>query len=121
MNGAWRPATQPKRYLAIVDGIVGGQGNGPLCPEPVPSQTLVAGTNPAEVDAAVCYLMGFNLKRLPLVQHAFDSHPLPISKGDPFDLSVRDLRIFKNMPLQDIEPAIEGGFKPHFGWQSLVE
>jgi len=120
-EGGWCADTQPKRYLAIVDGIVGGEGNSPLCPEAVRSQTLVAGTAPAEVDAVVCRLMGFSLERLPLVLHAFDAHPLPIGKGDPLDLIVNDLRISESLHLRDLAPAIKGGFRPHFGWQSLVE
>jgi glycosyltransferase involved in cell wall biosynthesis len=37
MDGSWREAGQAKNYLTIVDGIVGGEGNGPLCPAPVKS------------------------------------------------------------------------------------
>jgi hypothetical protein len=35
MDGSWREAGQAKNYLTIVDGIVGGDGNGPLYPAPV--------------------------------------------------------------------------------------
>jgi hypothetical protein len=45
-DGTLRTASQPKRYFCIIDGIIGGQGNGPTDPEPVFSNVLIAGGNP---------------------------------------------------------------------------
>ena len=59
-DGSLREAGKAKHYLAIVDGIIGGQGNGPLCPDPVGSNVLIAGTDPAAVDAVAARLMGFD-------------------------------------------------------------
>jgi len=35
-NGAGTPRVRSFRYLAVVDGIVGGEGNGPMAPDPKP-------------------------------------------------------------------------------------
>jgi hypothetical protein len=83
-DGTLRTRTQPKRYFCIVDGIVGGQGNGPIDPDPVFSNVLIAGENPAEVDAVAARLMGFEIERLPIVIRAFDAHDLiaqPLREG----------------------------------------
>jgi uncharacterized protein (DUF362 family) len=45
------------RQLAIVDGIIGMEGNGPIQGSPKHAGVLVAGTDPAAVDATCCRIM----------------------------------------------------------------
>ena len=45
--------------LAIIDGYVGMEGNGPVGGSPVRWGVALAGTNPVEVDALTAWLMGF--------------------------------------------------------------
>jgi uncharacterized protein (DUF362 family) len=118
-DGSLRTAAQPKHYFCIVDGIVGGEGNGPTDPEPVFSDVLIAGSNPAEVDAVAARLMGFHVERLPIVKHAFDVHDLPIGVT-PLDRVVCfDERVGAEIPVSDVLPVVPGGFRPHFGWPDL--
>ena len=56
------------------------RATGPSIPEPVFSNVLIAGNNPAEVDAVAARVMGFDIERLPIVHRAFDDHVLPIAK-----------------------------------------
>lgn len=107
------------RYLAIVDGIVGGEGNGPLCPDPVESHLLVGGTNPACVDAVVARLMGFDPEALPIVRGAFAEHSLPIADCRLEEITVEDTGSWQRTPIAELREAIPGGFKPHFGWKIL--
>ena len=118
MDGSWRQSG-PKRYLAIVDGIIGGEGNGPLAPEPVESRVLIGGINPAVVDATACRLMGIDPSVLPIVRHAFDRHRFPIATGSMEDIEVEDDRVGMRIRLGNVQPAVPGGFVPHFGWPSL--
>lgn len=118
-DGSLRGKMKAKNYLAIVDGIVGGEGNGPLCPDPIESNVVVAGDNPAEVDAVCCKLMGFDPRKIPLVREAFASHRWPISRGSMADVRVFDEREGKEILLDAVQPAVLGGFKPHFGWKEL--
>lgn len=118
-DGTWREAVSAKHYLAIVDGIVGGQGNGPLCPDPVASGVVLSGTNPAHVDAAVCRLMGFDPESLPIVARAFDPHRWPIADVSLKAVEVHDDRLGRTVALDELEPAVPGGFEPHFGWKNL--
>ena len=120
-DGTWRDRFQPKAYLAIVDGIIGGQGNGPLCPDPVRSKVLVSGTNPAEVDALVAKLMGFDPGSIPIVKHAFDSHHWPITSKAMSEITVFDGRLGQELGLEEIVAAVDGGFMPHFGWKVLKD
>ena len=116
--GTWRP--EARRYLAVVDGIVGGQGNGPICPDPAAAGVLITGDNPAAVDATAARLMGFEIDALPLVARAFDEHRWPVGHG-PWDaVTVADDRRGELLRLDEIAPAIEGGFRPHFGWTDTL-
>jgi len=118
-DGTWRDRFHPKAYLAIVDGIIGGQGNGPLCPDPVQSNVLVAGANPAEVDAVVAKLMGFDPERIPIVKHAYDANNWPLSTCSMDEITIADGRVDRELELAEVSPAVEGGFLPHFGWKNL--
>ena len=118
-DGTWRDRFHPKAYLAIVDGIVGGEGNGPLCPDPVASNVLVSGTNPAEVDAVVARLMGFDPRKVPIIANAFEPHRWPIASAAMDQIMVYDERVGGEISLSEVAPAVDGGFVPHFGWKNL--
>ena len=47
-------------YLAIVDGIVGMEGDGPIMGKPRPAEVLVMGRNFPAVDATCARIMGIN-------------------------------------------------------------
>ena len=119
-DGTWRDRFHPKAYLAIVDGIVGGQGNGPLCPDPVQSNVLVSGTNPAEVDAVVAKLMGFDPNNIPIIKYAFEPHRWPNSIKKIEEIAVFDERVECKVKIHELMPAVDGGYVPHFGWKSIA-
>jgi uncharacterized protein (DUF362 family) len=58
----------PKRCFSIVDGIQGGEGNGPFCPRSKHAQTLIAGADFLEVDCVATRLMGFDWQRVPYLR-----------------------------------------------------
>ena len=72
-NDRW--SDQPVRnVLTIVDGIIAGQGDGPLSPDPIRAGVIVGGFNPSAVDAVIGTLIGYNLSRIPTVHNArFDT------------------------------------------------
>jgi uncharacterized protein (DUF362 family) len=57
-----------RKLLTITDGIIGGQGNGPLVPDPLPLGILSSSNNFALSDIALSYLMGFDLNKIPLLK-----------------------------------------------------
>ena len=118
-DGTMREAGQAKSMLIVVDGIIGGEGNGPLCPDPVESNVVIVGTNPASVDAVACMLMGFDPRKVPIVREAFAPHRWPIADCKMEEVEVYDERVGGKIPLFKVKPAVSGGFRPHFGWPSL--
>lgn len=59
----------PKQF-AIVDGIVGMEGNGPIQGTPKAAGVLVAGRDPVAVDATCCRVMGIDPKKIQYLQLA---------------------------------------------------
>lgn len=58
------------RQFAIVDGITGMEGNGPIQGTPKAAGVLVAGRDPAAVDATCCRVMGIDPKQIQYLQLA---------------------------------------------------
>jgi len=61
--------TRPRRTLSIVDGIRGGQGDGPFCPVSKDGRALVVGGDLLAVDCVASRLMGFDVAQIHYLQH----------------------------------------------------
>lgn len=59
----------PKKFFSVVDGILGGEGDGPFCPEPNHSRVLIAGTDFLETDIVASRLMGFRIEEIRYLAH----------------------------------------------------
>ncbi len=59
---------EPQRtVLSIMDGLVAGEGNGPLQPLPVAANVLLAARNPFLIDFAMAKLMGYDAEKIRLL------------------------------------------------------
>jgi len=112
---------QPVReVLCLVDGVVGGEGNGPLDPTPKASGVVLAGRNPVATELACARLMGFDYQRLPMLTGALTDHALPIADFAYDEVMCRSNRSQFDGPLHGCDTAASP-FKPHFGWRGHVE
>ncbi len=109
-----------RRFLSLVDGIVAGEGNGPLDPTPRPTGAIIAGFNPVSVDLTCARLMGFDHTRIPMLLRSFDKHPMPLAAFGPEDVTVRSNGELMDGPLGQVGSG-DGGFAPHFGWRGHIE
>jgi uncharacterized protein (DUF362 family) len=57
-----------RHYVCIVDGLVSGEGNGPLEPLPRDTDWLIFGEDPFAIDAALAWFMGFDPRRIPVIE-----------------------------------------------------
>src|SRR5215475_11551638 len=81
-------AGQPQRQvLHVADAVVAGQGDGPLCPQPLPLGLILAGRNAAAVDRVGAHLLGYDPERLPIVREAFGDVQWPIASFEPGDVT----------------------------------
>jgi len=109
------------RYMALVDGIVAGEGNGPLDPDPVAAGLILGGTNPVAVDSAAAVLMGFDPDKIPLLSKAFQTNPYALAQGTWKDVQlISDFGPWTGR-LEDIQPSACFRFRPHFGWEGHIE
>jgi uncharacterized protein (DUF362 family) len=65
-------ALEPQRMLfSLCDGIIGGQGNGPLKPDPLPLGLICFSNNSYLTDISMAVLMGFDIFKIPLLREAY--------------------------------------------------
>jgi uncharacterized protein (DUF362 family) len=122
-DGTFRPIGPEgrKRHYVLVDGIIAGEGRGPMNPDPVAAGVLLFGIHPASTDAACGYLMGFDPARIPIVREAFRCSRFRIAEWDWTDVRVVSNRPEWNGELPDIADASTFRFRPHFGWTGQLE
>ena len=122
MDGCLDPAKR-KAFLGIVDGIQGGEGNGPICPDPVESKVIIAGDDPASIDAVCAVLMGYDPMLFPVVKNAFDLNvTYPVASSEFDRLKVLDFRRAHGdeVSIHSLSPAENTPFRPHFGWANYL-
>lgn len=108
-----------KRYIGIVDAVLGGEGHGPLAPEPVKMGYLFCGTNPAAIDAACASLMGFDPTKIPTIARAFQVRQYPLC-----DFGMSDVLLAftgNSYRLSEIPSGLVVPFEPQFGWKGHIE
>lgn len=120
-DGEGKPRTKPLRYLAVVDGIIGGEGNGPMAPDPKPCGVIVAGTNPLAVDSVCCALMGFDWRKVRMLAGAFKAAHKTVAEFGHEDIAVVSNEPAKQKQLSEFTKEDGFAFKPHFGWVGGVE
>jgi uncharacterized protein (DUF362 family) len=114
-------AENRKRHFVLVDGILAGEGSGPMNPDPVSAGMVLFGVHPPSVDAACAYLMGFDPDKVPIVRQAFQCRDLPLADHNWNDIHVVSNHASWNRPINSIEDHEAFHFKPHFAWKGRVE
>jgi len=113
-----------RTVLTVIDGIVAGEGEGPLAPAAVPLGVILAATDPVALDLAAVRLMGFDEARLPKLREPMAQQALRVTEvRSPADVVVREVdgdRLqVQQKRLDDLEAV--HAFVPHPGWQGRVE
>jgi len=108
-----------RRYICIVDGILAGEGNGPLAPDRVNLGYIIAGTNPVAVDTVCAKIMGFDYQKIPSINNAYKIKKYKLVNFTPDEIKVvfeGQVFDFDRVPEKYIHR-----FKPHFGWEGFIE
>ena len=71
-----------REIYSLCDGIIAGQGDGPLWPDPLPLGVISFTDNPAVNDIAMATIMGFDFRRFPLLTEA--TKLFPVNKTEIF-------------------------------------
>jgi uncharacterized protein (DUF362 family) len=117
-NGKIR--NNPRKMFCLVDGILAGEGLGPLQPDCKKLGLLVGGFNPAIVDRVCAKIMGFDYLKIPVVKNAFYVKTLPFSDKAESVLIASNVGVF-NGNLNYLAFDRDWIFVPHFGWKDHIE
>ena len=95
----------PLPRFAIIDGIVGMEGDGPIMGTPKAAGVLVMGRSLPAVDATCCRVMGINPHRIPYLHAASDwlgpvCEKLIVQRGENLAEVRTDFGLLKNIPAQ---------------------
>jgi uncharacterized protein (DUF362 family) len=100
-----------RRYFALVDGIVAGEGNGPILPTPKACGVLLLGADPLAVDVVASRLMGLAWERIPKLraaaarrQHRFSTFSGDVSTIAVVSNDARWERLFEQAEHLDFVP-----------------
>lgn len=104
-----------RKHLILVDGIIGGEGQGPLFPEAVYSGSLLFSDNLLAVDYACASLMGLDPGCLPLIREA-----LKLSKYPLIEHQLENEWVIYNsrsIPISELISLASYHYKPPLGWK----
>jgi uncharacterized protein (DUF362 family) len=124
-DGLYLDASEPlRKVLTILDGIVAGEGEGPLAPRDRPCGVVLAATDPVALDLVAIRLMGFDERCIPKVREAMrDAGPRVTAVKSPDDVAVFtcDPTTFATTrgALDALAPAQP--FLAHSGWRGHIE
>ncbi len=94
-------------HFAIVDGIVGMEGDGPIMGDPKRAGVLVMGTNLPAVDATCCRIMGIDPYRISYLERA-DKWLGPVGEGSIEQCGESVAAVRTNFKLINEIPAHQG-------------
>ncbi len=117
-QGVALESTPQRRQVVIVDGLVSGEGNGPLQPLPVRSDVVLVSDDAFLADLAIARLMGFDHRKLPLLANYelfFRPSPPPFDP-DQVEIELDGCRVHGIAGL-----PISRQFIPAPGWKGHVE
>lgn len=111
---------EPQRaVLSIMDGLIAGEGNGPLQPLPVNASALLASSNPFLVDFAMSKLMGFDAGKIRLLAHypRFPHAPFTEFEPEKFAVTLNGARSDTGLAALPVAHR----FIPSPGWKGHIE
>jgi uncharacterized protein (DUF362 family) len=117
--GTVRDVPQRKLFF-LVDGILAGDHEGPVAPDPKPAGVILGGTCAATIDAVMARVMGFDYRKLPLIREAFRLSELRIASFSPQQIELcTNSAQFEDLRLD--EPGFNLQFRPSSGWRNHIE
>ncbi|MGH0031492.1 MAG: DUF362 domain-containing protein [Myxococcota bacterium] len=111
-----------RRALTLMDGVVAGEGEGPLAPRDVPLGAVLAATDPLALDLVAVRLMGFDWRAIPKIREALAGDVLRVTEvRDPADVEVWEAAAASPQARPLSEIRCERAFAPHPGWRHHIE
>jgi hypothetical protein len=108
-NGVLKDSVQ-RKYFVVVDGILAGEGDGPIRSTPKKAGLIVSGLNPVNVDYACAKIMGFNPDKIKQIKKAAENKKHMLTNGE----STQDIK-------SNVSELPSLNFAPPSGWAGYLE
>lgn len=108
--------TPQREHIACVDGIVSGEGNGPLHQQARDTGAIIFGADPCLVDWVCALVMGYDPRRIHLLREAFmlERYPLTSNRTSELDARLNGRRVDEETLRRHFDPP----HLPPVGWRS---
>ena len=104
--------------FSLIDGIVGGEGEGPLTPESKKCGLIVAGFNLCAIDLVCARLMGFDYKKIKMLNYISE-------QKDLFKIDISKIKVISNENYKELfnkkNKSKYFNFEPSTGWKGFIE
>ncbi len=111
--------TQQRKFFSIIDGIIGGEGDGPVITKAKPCGALVGGFNPLAVDICTTRLMGFDYHKFAQFENALRLKKYPLMTCTPDEIICTSNHQAWCDILQKQDDLLH--FEPATGWIGKIE
>ncbi len=115
LDGTIAPSPQ-RRVIHITDAIVGGEGEGPLYPTPVPLGVMTMASDASAAECVHALMMGFDPEKIALIRNAL--------LGSAVGGDVSRIRVCRDGKLLTCEQFRQNEwrrFQPPAGWADHCE
>lgn len=119
-NGNFQDVPQ-RKLLYLVDGIICGEGEGPMAATPKVCNLLVWGENAYAVDMLVARLMGFDPDKIDTLRACTSTVRYPLFSKSRSKIEIRSNITDEIHSLDSIRRTIGYRFVPTLGWQGHIE
>ena len=114
--------TQQRKYVAIIDGIIAGEKNGPMMPIAKKCGIVAVAFSPVVGDMAMSRLMGFDYKKIPSIYQGFSLRRYRIDGGiDEVEAEIESNVKSWNDRIVQIPLNETFCFEPAYGWERHIE
>ncbi|MEM5774589.1 MAG: hypothetical protein AAGU05_06265, partial [Anaerolineaceae bacterium] len=107
--------TPQRRHVVLIDGVLGGEGEGPAYPTAVKSGLMMFGDNLPAVDWVNAVMMGFDPQRIPLIRESFGLSKYPLGRREQLEEPVTWNGSLISMA--DLTALEKHHFEPPPGWR----
>lgn len=109
-----------REHVVLIDGVIGGEGEGPLDPSPAPSRCVIFARDALEADVAAAAAMGMDPRKLRILRDAEGVFPYPVSEA-----RIDEVRVSVDgatpLPALSLGPRLGRSFRAPDGWRGAVE
>lgn len=109
--------TPQREHFILLDGIIGGEGEGPLKAKAKHSGLLVAGFDPVLCDLVCAMAMGFDYRNIPIIARAIELKDYPVTDGLPAQILLNG----EDISLDEIRKRLSLDYLPPAGWKGVIE